>query len=333
MRSEYVVNVISEDTGTDNGVVEVIANGRTGPYTVSIINALGYPDQVIESGTTTAIFPDLSAGDYITQITNVNGCSVELPFTVTTCPISVKLFLEGAYDKGKGKMNTGLNTRGMLPGQTPVGALSVPTPAGQPYNIAPWNYQGDEGAFYTDQDYEKYDEAPVDWVLMTVLENDITSPVTLFQAAGVLDQYGSFHFSCPTDLRPIVGGASGIEEFHVRMEHRNHMGIMTPEPIHFLHSLDIIDIDFRIKDSYREPTSFGQTEIVAGVWAMLAGDADQSDFPSYDVQGGDKQIWFETNGIFDNYLPADMNLDADVNGFDKGVWQGNNGKSSRVPKN
>jgi len=332
-RSEYIVNVLSEDTGTDNGTVEVIANGRTGPYTVSIISIVSGTDQIIEDGATSVIFSSLSAGSHVAQITNEHECIVELPFTVSTCPLFVSLYLEGAYDQATGNMTTELDTRGMLPGQTPTGSLSTPTPAGQPYHMAPWNYPGDEGANWTDADYEKYNETAVDWILMTVLEKDIAPPVTIFQAAGILDQNGSFHYTCPPDLRSIVGGVNTTEEFHVRIEHRNHMGIMTPAPIHFLSETDDIEIDFRDNDSYKDATSFGQIEIEQGVWGMFAGDADQSDIPSYDINGNDKSKWFNSNGVFDYYIQADMNLDADVNGNDKIYWDNNNGLSSRVPKN
>jgi len=65
---------------------------------------------------------------------------------------------------------------------------------------------------------------------------------------------------------------------------------------------------------------------------MYAGDADQFDFPSYDIQGTDKAIWFDNNGIFDYYFSPDFNLDGDINGQDKSLWFDNNGISSRVPK-
>jgi len=65
---------------------------------------------------------------------------------------------------------------------------------------------------------------------------------------------------------------------------------------------------------------------------MFAGDGDQSDFPSYDIIGTDKSIWVDDNGVFDNYLNTDFNLDGDVNGQDKAFWFENNGVSSRVPK-
>jgi len=106
---------------------------------------------------------------------------------------------------------------------------------------------------------------------------------------------------------------------------------MTREPVPIDGALTF---DFTQTDTYDggNGTGAGQVELSPGVWAMYAGDGDQSDLPSYDIQGDDKTIWFETNGIFDNYLPADYNLDGDVNGNDKAFWFNNNGTSSRVLK-
>ncbi len=73
-------------------------------------------------------------------------------------------------------------------------------------------------------------------------------------------------------------------------------------------------------------------KIPTGEWAMFAGDANQMDFPSFDVNGTDKTEWFDSNGVFDYYLSPDFNLDGDVNGQDKSLWFENNGISSRVPK-
>jgi len=68
-------------------------------------------------------------------------------------------------------------------------------------------------------------------------------------------------------------------------------------------------------------TSFGQKQLADGTWTMYAGDGNQTDFPSYDITGN-----------FDIYSIPDYNLDGDVNGADKSLWDANNGVSSRVPK-
>jgi len=96
---------------------------------------------------------------------------------------------------------------------------------------------------------------------------------------------------------------------------------------------DILVHDFRVADSYRDITSFGQKEVVTGIWAMFSGDGSQTgDIVSYDINGLDKSLWSANNGIFGEYLPADYNMDGDVNGSDRIFWESNNGITSRVPK-
>jgi len=68
---------------------------------------------------------------------------------------------------------------------------------------------------------------------------------------------------------------------YIVVEHRNHIGIMTPQPVGIVNST--LTYDFRTSDSYRDPTSFGQRQTSTGEWVMFAGDADQSDFPSFDI--------------------------------------------------
>jgi len=53
---------------------------------------------------------------------------------------------------------------------------------------------------------------------------------------------------------------------------------------------------------------------------------------SYDINGTDKSIWTNDNGVSGLYLLTDFNLDGDVTGLDKIFWAENNGISSRVPK-
>jgi len=117
---------------------------------------------------------------------------------------------------------------------------------------------------------------------------------------------------------------------YIVIEHRNHIGVMTPQSVDVING--VLTYDFRSSDSYRDQTSFGQKQLPTSEWVMFAGDADQMDFPSFDINAPDKTIWFNSNGIFDDYLSPDLNLDGDVNGQDKSLWFDNNGVSSRVPK-
>lgn len=235
--------------------------------------------------------------------------------------IDLQVYLEGAYDAANNELKTILNTeRGLLPGQTPINPLISPTPAGQPYNIAPWNYNGGEGSDWTDVNYSA---DMVDWILVSFRTN-IEKNTTVAQAAGILNKDGSVQFPACTLLSQDFGS------LYVVIEHRNHMGIMSPYAVPIVNG--VLSYDFRAADSYKDATSFGQKQLTTGDWCMFVGDANQSDFPSYDINGTDKSVWVPENGLFEQYSIADFNLDGDINGADKAFWDANNGVSSRVPK-
>ena len=235
--------------------------------------------------------------------------------------LNLRVFLEGAFDAASFQMSTGLNSRGLLPGQTPLAALATPTPAGQPYHIAPWNYTGTEGANWTDADYSA---DIVDWVLVS-LRTGLDKNTEVIQFAGLLGDSGIIE--TPERCNIIVPQT----DVYVVVEHRSHMGIMTANPVTI--TGNALSYNFTQTNTYNgNGTGAGQKEILPGFWVMFAGDADQSDFPSYDINGDDKAGWFELNGSFDMYVPYDFNLDGDISGADKALWESNNGISGRVPK-
>lgn len=239
--------------------------------------------------------------------------------------LNITAILEGPYDAASGDMTTTLSSsRKILPGQTPISPLVPPTPAGQPYSIAPWNYTGTEGISFTDANYTGNE---VDWVLVSV--RTATSKTSeQAAAAGLLTKDGTIVFPAECPLETTNPGP-----FYIVVEHRNHMGIMTPQPLNVVNKE--LTYDFSTQDSYRDAagTGIGQKEIATGVWVMLSGDLGQTnDTGSYDITGADKIIWADGNGNFDTYRTSDANLNGDTNGSDKIYWEINNGKSSRVPR-
>ncbi len=275
-----------------------------------------------------------TTGNYTIQLlTQYHECSSVqfLQITVEECAplppscvkIDLKIMLEGAYDTTADSIKTMLNTvRKLLPGQTPTSSLSTPTPAGQPYALSPWNYAGTEGADFTDADYT---DDTVDWVLVSFrTDKEASSEISRTAALLLNNGYINFVDRCALDL------SQNIDSLHIVVEHRNHIGVMTPYKIPILN--DTLTYDFTSQDSYKDPTSSGQKQLAPSVWGMFCCDGNQHDMPSFDINGNDKAIWFDNNGFFDLYIPADYNMDGDINGADKAIWVENNGISSRVPK-
>lgn len=248
----------------------------------------------------------------------------------THAKVDLNIFLAGALTDAT-NMSTGINDRGLLPGQTPTSNLATPTPAGQPYNVAPWNYNGTEGLGWTDADYDAIEATEgatvVDWVLVT-FRTDIQANTAVGQAAGLLLNDGRVVF--PEHTLALDGLTTA--DLYMVIDHRNHMGVMSPVAVGMTTRAEMA-LDLRNVDSYATQTGIGQSEIMSGVWAMPAGDASKvTDLTGYDINGNDKTIWDTDNGKFDSYFPGDFNMDGDVNGGDKALWSDNNGIFSNVPK-
>ncbi len=221
------------------------------------------------------------------------------------------VLLEGAYNPTNDIMNTSLQGLSLLP------------EGKQPYSEAPWNYSGQEGLDWTITDYPTN---TVDWVLVS-FHTDITRNTQIAQAAAILRKDGSLYFP-DGDIR-FTGAISPV---YVTIQHRNHIAVMTAQPIPIIDRT--LTHDFRNAEGYTaNGTGAGQKQLPNGKWAMYAGDCEQiGDVQGYDINGADKAFWGSFNGNFLIYHPADVNLDGDINGADKIFWVANNGISSRVPK-
>ncbi len=214
------------------------------------------------------------------------------------------LWMEGVYDFNTNQLTTLLNQRNLLP-------------TTQPYNTAPWNYPGTEVI-------NNFPAQSVDWVKVSFRTSPSKASEVLTTAA-LLQESGCLIFPEPNFFPESLGSS-----FYVVVEHRNHIGIMTPTAIDV--SQGIISYDFRSGDSYTNGGR-GQKEIAPGIWAMFAGDGDQlKDLLGYDINGIDNASWLPVNGSFNIYGFADYNQDGDVSGLDKILWSVNNGIYSSLER-
>jgi len=230
------------------------------------------------------------------------GCEPPL-FTCNT-NVDVTLILEGAYDEASGEMTTALYDLQYLP-------------ITQPYNTSPWNYPGTEGDGKTLADFPMNS---VDWILLS-LRSDVASSTEVAKMAAMVLSDGSLFFP---DCVNVPDGS-----YYIAIEHRNHMGVLSSSKITV--SNNTLAYDFTAQNSYSNGVGVGQKDI-AGKWVMLSGDYNQSDIPSYDINGSDKVIWQAENGTFGTYTIPDGDLNGDVNGNDNIEWDKNSGVFSSVPK-
>jgi hypothetical protein len=173
-----------------------------------------------------------------------------------------------------------------------------------------------------------YDADVVDWVLVTVREGGVLPADNIWKCAGWLKSNSDVIF--PEDCGCLI--VNPLEDYYIMVEHRNHLGILTPAPANKLSGTAILEWDFTSQDSYR-PFVFrvGQKEISTGIWAMYAGNSQQD--PGVEViNSADQTVWKnDQNDI--NYLFGDFNLNVIANSADETIWKNNQNSTSGVTFN
>lgn len=260
------------------------------------------------------------------------------------------VYLEGAATEPNGlpnnytlPMRTDLNDLHVLPGQTIVDPYfgNKYTLPGQPYNMSPWNYPGTEGdSFDSGGDPMMgdagYPPTVTDWVLVSLRADSAGTGGPLCQAAALLHNDGHIEFveafnCCDLDL---------FDTYYLVIEHRNHLIVMAHQALPVNITNSTITYDFRNQQSYiSDPFGFGtfsaQKEFLPGIYAMFAGNGDQSfnNQSVTDINFDDRTFWEGENGEIGVYHIGDYNLNGDTNFNDRLTWERNNGKFTSVPRN
>lgn len=215
-----------------------------------------------------------------------------------TCNLSA--ILEGAYDMTAGNMEITLNQAGIIPAE-------------QPYNHPDWNYQG----------IETISNPPpqnmVDWVLVSFRET--LNGGSVVRKAAVLNRNGTIE---PFDVSLL----SGLNSVYIMIEHRNHLPVMTDQPVMINNGM--LTHNFTLNQGY---IGAGHAQKQLGnKWVLFAGNGNQDELTGYDINAVDRAYWQPINGTFNIYSPADFNMDNDVSGDDRILWSYNNGIFSAIPK-
>jgi len=154
-------------------------------------------------------------------------------------------------------------------------------------------------------------------------------------AAALLHADGMLEFVEPFDCCDL----DLADPYYLVVEHRNHLIVMTPDPVDIDPQTGVLNFDFRTTDSYiDDPFMFGfftgQKEIDDGVYAMLAGNGNQTLTPNSDtdINLDDRTTWSADNGQIGEYTIGDYNLNGDTNFNDRVTWEYNNGTFTSVPR-
>jgi hypothetical protein len=228
-------------------------------------------------------------------------------YTHETTKVNLEVFLEGPFNGND--MNTDL-----------TGLTDFPLT--QPFNINPFNYEGDESL-------ENIPSNVVDWVLVELRDTsgnapDATGETMIARRAGLLLNNGNI-----VDVNGESSLAFSVtvrENLYVVIYHRNHLPVMSAEALQKTDGFYSYNFTNDVNKALGE--ALAHKELAADVYGMIAGDAEgsglinDSDISSYwDLQAGEK-----------GYLQADFNLNKEVDNIDKDeYWLPNEGSSEQIP--
>ncbi len=212
--------------------------------------------------------------------------------------VQLQAFLEGPY-LVNGSMRTDLETQNLLPNA-------------QPFNQAPWNYNGSESMTTSLTDI-------VDWALVELRDmNDNTSIVG--QTAALLQNDGTLISSNGSALVRFPGIPAG--DYYVSIKVRNHLAVMSANAISLPNATAL---------DFSDPTQLSEAASVFdmgdGYYALYAGDfnADGAmtvlDFNEYTA---------DTENIL-NYIANDCNMDGLVTIHDYNLYRKNMSQIAAPP--
>ncbi len=213
----------------------------------------------------------------------------ELCITYRTgqCGIKAKVLLEGFHDAANNNMHTKLQNNNLLP-------------LAQPYNVAPWNYQGTESV-------TAIPAGAVDWVLIMTRDTDGN---VLDQAAGFINQDGNL-INLAGDLGIPIANAFG-NQFSIH--HRSHLAVLSAN--------SYSDTTYDFTTSQSQAAGNEQLKLIDGKYMLYGGDYDNTGI----INSSDFNLWTIQSAIINQYIPIDGDGNGIVNSLDYNLWTNNKSK-------
>ena len=222
--------------------------------------------------------------------------------------VNLKVFLEGPYSGTI--MTTILNAQGLIP-------------LNQPYNsdpVALWYYTGSESVISIPN------TNITDWI---VVEFRDASSAALAAKATMVNQQAAFLLNDGSVVTldgtsPVKVNGIYQDDLFVVIWHRNHLGVLSANPL-VLSGLNQYSYDFTTPAG--QAYLNGQKSLGGSIYGMYGGDSR----PDGSIDNLDKAVWTNSAGTT-GYLPADNNMDTQVDNKDKDdIWVPNNGSGTHVP--
>jgi len=272
--------------------------------------------------------PDDSDADPLTGCTdtidldlNEFDASIDAGFYCESCVLDLQVRLQGASNADGGLMDDDLR-------------VSTAIPLEQPFGKTKHNYLGTE-TINQDVLDNKNENSIVEWILIGLRErpdSTDTDTTTTRHRAALLQRDGDI-VDLDGESKIYVGDM--IEDmsgdYYICVEHRNHMGVMTADPINIADgvAVDFSDINTPTFGEYAQVEAGGKREMWCG---EVSGD-NQVIFQG--ANNDPNSIFFEVltdplnvsglvNFIRTEYSISDLNLDNKV------IYQGNNNDTNAI---
>jgi hypothetical protein len=184
-------------------------------------------------------------------------------------------------------------------------------PMVQPYNLAPWNYKGNEIISVIKDNY-------VDWILIELRENinDVR-----YRKAAILNKFGKVLNPDGSDFYfQNINSAN----YYLVVKHRNHLSIMSNDKI-LIRNGETINYDFSLSAT----KTFGEASQVLlsnNKYGMISGDADGNGKIN-NLDYGE----IANNIFLSGYLRGDLDMNGTINVLDYSKIYANILKKSYVP--
>ena len=251
----------------------------------------------------------------------VGAASVTLPTRIFG--LDAKVFLQGPYTvtplTGGGTMSTDLNSGGFLPFDQPYSA-SV-------FNGTPLDYDGGEGVLNDPGNglfFFDFHPNITDWMLLELRTGTGAATAVHTQPVFVKNDGAVVALDGVSAVRFRTADVA-LGSYYVVMRHRNHLSIMSKNPIVFN---GVNSYDFTTGQN----KAFGVNPMVdlgGGVFGMRGGEgAIDGSVTAFDFLNA----WLPINGSAPGYDLGDFNMDSQATSFDfLNVWLTANGQESQVP--
>jgi len=239
---------------------------------------------------------------YSLTITDALGQQATDQVTVNVIPcvtLEVKVMLQGPFDATTGLMRDDLRKQGLIP-------------TTEPYTSLGYNHVGTGGdeAITTGILDVTGDEAVVDWIVLE-LRDPINPSVVVATESALLKRNGTV---IPASEKPMFFEGTPSGTYHLAVRHRNHLGVMTKDPV----SLGTAGapIDFTQPES-----SFGtnaQAMIAPEVYGLWAGNVNGDKVLEYSATSSDRAMMLPVLTTTDltrthkGYTVHDINMDGTV---------------------